>query len=110
MGTEIISLQLRLWLKVSEAITNDDQKAATEEKSKLENEQRTRAKSEICHKPKWFKQDLLSKNYEYIHAELVLFIKFFLTISMFLLFISSMSSITMILKHYMSTAVERSGS
>ncbi|VDK79079.1 unnamed protein product [Litomosoides sigmodontis] len=59
----------KLWLKVSEAITNDDQKAATEEKSKLENEQRARIKSEVRHKPKWFKQDLLSKNYEYIHAD-----------------------------------------
>uniref|UniRef100_A0A1I7VDI8 Oxysterol-binding protein n=1 Tax=Loa loa TaxID=7209 RepID=A0A1I7VDI8_LOALO len=59
----------KLWLKVSEAIAQDNQKAATEEKSKLEDEQRTRAKSGIHYKPKWFKQDLLSKNYEYIHAD-----------------------------------------
>uniref|UniRef100_A0A8R1XV84 Oxysterol-binding protein n=1 Tax=Onchocerca volvulus TaxID=6282 RepID=A0A8R1XV84_ONCVO len=59
----------KLWLKVSEAIANDNQKIATEEKSKLEDEQRARAKSGIHHKPKWFKQDLLSKNYEYIHAD-----------------------------------------
>ncbi|KAL3982524.1 Oxysterol-binding family protein [Acanthocheilonema viteae] len=59
----------KLWLKVSEAIAQDNQKAATEEKSKLENEQRARAKSGVHHKPKWFKQDLLSKNYEYIHAD-----------------------------------------
>uniref|UniRef100_A0A0R3RXB9 Oxysterol-binding protein n=1 Tax=Elaeophora elaphi TaxID=1147741 RepID=A0A0R3RXB9_9BILA len=59
----------KLWLKVSEAIAQDNQKAATEEKSKLEDEQRSRAKSGVHHKPKWFKQDLLSKNYEYIHAD-----------------------------------------
>ncbi|VDM11383.1 unnamed protein product, partial [Wuchereria bancrofti] len=59
----------KLWLKVSEAIAQDNQKAATEEKGKLEDEQRIRAKSGIHHKPKWFKQDLLSKNYEYIHAD-----------------------------------------
>ncbi|CAG9539027.1 unnamed protein product [Cercopithifilaria johnstoni] len=59
----------KLWLKVSEAIAQDNQKAATEEKSRLEDEQRARAKSGVLHKPKWFKQDLLSKNYEYIHAD-----------------------------------------
>uniref|UniRef100_A0A915Q150 Oxysterol-binding protein n=1 Tax=Setaria digitata TaxID=48799 RepID=A0A915Q150_9BILA len=59
----------KLWLKVSEAIVKDNQKAATEEKSKLEDEQRSRAKSGVHHKPKWFKQDLLSKSYEYIHAD-----------------------------------------
>nr|CRZ23963.1 Bm7620 [Brugia malayi] len=59
----------KLWLKVSEAIAQDNQKAATIEKGKLEDEQRTRAKSGVHHKPKWFKQDLLSKNYEYIHAD-----------------------------------------
>ncbi|MCP9265696.1 OSBL5 [Dirofilaria immitis] len=58
-----------LWLKVSEAIAKDNQKIATEEKSKLEDEQRTRAKSGLHHKPKWFKQDVLSKNYEYVHAD-----------------------------------------
>lgn len=79
MRIGIICLQLRLWLKVSEAIAQDNQKAATEEKSKLEDEQRARAKSGVHHKPKWFKQDLLSKNYEYIHAELVilLFVQLF---------------------------------
>ncbi|KAM3725622.1 Oxysterol-binding protein-related protein [Dirofilaria immitis] len=59
----------KLWLKVSEAIAKDNQKIATEEKSKLEDEQRTRAKSGLHHKPKWFKQDVLSKNYEYVHAD-----------------------------------------
>lgn len=78
MRTTIANLQLRLWLKVSEAIAHDNQKAATEEKSKLEDEQRARAKSRVHHKPKWFKLDLLSRNYEYIHAELVVLLFNFL--------------------------------
>lgn len=104
MRIAIISLQLRLWLKVSEAIAQDNQKAATIEKGKLEDEQRTRAKSGVHHKPKWFKQDLLSKNYEYIHAELVifLFIQFFFVSYISLAFlISWYGSISMIPKHVM---------
>lgn len=59
-------------MKVAEAIQRDDQKAATEEKSKLEEAQRLRAKSGVHHKPRYFKHDPLTKNYDYIHAEFVL--------------------------------------
>uniref|UniRef100_A0A914RHN1 Oxysterol-binding protein n=1 Tax=Parascaris equorum TaxID=6256 RepID=A0A914RHN1_PAREQ len=53
----------KLWLKVSEAIARDDQVAATEEKSILEEAQRARAKTNPHHKPRYFRFDPLSKNY-----------------------------------------------
>ncbi|VDN03421.1 unnamed protein product [Thelazia callipaeda] len=59
----------KLWSKVTDAIILDDQKAATAEKSKLEDEQRARAKLSAHYKPRWFKQDPLLKNYEYIYAD-----------------------------------------
>uniref|UniRef100_A0A915BDP9 PH domain-containing protein n=2 Tax=Parascaris TaxID=6254 RepID=A0A915BDP9_PARUN len=59
----------KLWLKVSEAIARDDQVAATEEKSILEEAQRARAKTNPHHKPRYFRFDPLSKNYEYLYAD-----------------------------------------
>ncbi|VDM37388.1 unnamed protein product [Toxocara canis] len=59
----------KLWLKVSEAIARDDQTAATAEKSILEEAQRARAKTSPHHKPRFFRLDPLSKNYEYLYAD-----------------------------------------
>ncbi|VDN55829.1 unnamed protein product [Dracunculus medinensis] len=59
----------KLWLKVSEAIANEDQKAATREKTALEDDQRARAKNTVYHKPKYFKYEPLTKTYEYIYAD-----------------------------------------
>ncbi|GMT06531.1 hypothetical protein PENTCL1PPCAC_28705 [Pristionchus entomophagus] len=59
----------RLWLKVSEAIQNDDQYAATEEKTVLEDDQRRRAKSGVPHETKIFRHNTQRDIYEYIHAD-----------------------------------------
>lgn len=59
----------KLWLKVSEAIARDDQVTATKEKTILEDEQRARAKLNPHHKPRFFKHEPLSKNYDYIYAD-----------------------------------------
>ncbi|VDK45296.1 unnamed protein product [Anisakis simplex] len=59
----------KLWLKVSEAIANDDQQAATEEKTILEDAQRARAKANQHYEPKLFRFDSLSKTYEYLYAD-----------------------------------------
>ncbi|XP_052748328.1 oxysterol-binding protein-related protein 8 [Galleria mellonella] len=49
----------RLWLKVSEAIGNDDQVAATEEKTIIEEEQRARARNLVAPwVPRFFHKDL----------------------------------------------------
>lgn len=66
----------RLWNKVSEAIANDDQNAATEEKSFLEEEQRAAARERkaTCteHVPKYFELDTncnATGQYLYKHAD-----------------------------------------
>lgn len=61
----------RLWLKVSEAIAKDDQYAATEQKTILEEDQRRRAKSGVPHATKFFKHNASRDIYEYIYAESV---------------------------------------
>jgi len=64
----------KLWSKVSEAIAKDDQNAATEEKSCLEEEQRAAARDrkERCydHIPKYFEHDENTGGYQYRHADL----------------------------------------
>ncbi|GMT35541.1 hypothetical protein PFISCL1PPCAC_26838 [Pristionchus fissidentatus] len=59
----------RLWIKVSEAIANDDQYKATEEKTVLEDDQRRRAKSGIPHETKIFRHNVQRDVYDYIHAD-----------------------------------------
>ncbi|ULT84903.1 hypothetical protein L3Y34_013528 [Caenorhabditis briggsae] len=58
----------KLWRHVTEAISNEDQYKATEEKTALENDQRARAKSGIPHETKFFKK-LNGDEYSYIHAD-----------------------------------------
>ncbi|KAF8354628.1 obr-3 [Pristionchus pacificus] len=58
----------KLWIKVSEAIANDDQYKATEEKTVLEADQRRRAKSGIAHETKFFRHNQRD-TYDYVHAE-----------------------------------------
>lgn len=58
----------KLWRHVTEAISNEDQYKATEEKTALENDQRARAKSGIPHETKFFKKQH-GDDYVYIHAE-----------------------------------------
>ncbi|XP_018008634.1 oxysterol-binding protein-related protein 8 [Hyalella azteca] len=64
----------RLWLLVSQAIRNDDQVAATEEKSLLEEVQRSdvRERKAKCEEwqPKYFTQDPLTGAYVYNYADL----------------------------------------
>ncbi|GMR62677.1 hypothetical protein PMAYCL1PPCAC_32872 [Pristionchus mayeri] len=59
----------KLWIKVSEAIQNDDQYKATEEKTVLEGDQRRRAKSGIPHETKFFRHNPQRDIFEYIHAD-----------------------------------------
>ncbi|CAI5455147.1 unnamed protein product [Caenorhabditis angaria] len=60
----------KLWSQVTEAIANEDQYKATEEKTALENDQRARAKSGIPHKTKFFKPKPYDDDeFEYIHAD-----------------------------------------
>ncbi|CAA94223.2 PH domain-containing protein [Caenorhabditis elegans] len=58
----------KLWRHVTEAISNEDQYKATEEKTALENDQRARAKSGIPHETKFFKKQH-GDDYVYIHAD-----------------------------------------
>ena len=63
----------KLWRKVSEAINNEDQNAATEEKTVLEEAQRAKARivkeTGVEHKPQHFKYEALNNTYEYKHAD-----------------------------------------
>ena len=63
----------KLWRKVSEAIAKDDQFAATEEKSALEEAQRAEARvrkaSGVEHVPKYFEMDANTGAYVYMHAD-----------------------------------------
>lgn len=61
------SYSFRLWSKVTAAILEEDQYKATEEKRKLEEDQRTRARSSIPHKNKYFEKK--GDVWEYVHAE-----------------------------------------
>uniref|UniRef100_A0A1I7V3J6 PH domain-containing protein n=1 Tax=Caenorhabditis tropicalis TaxID=1561998 RepID=A0A1I7V3J6_9PELO len=58
----------KLWRHVTEAISNENQYKATEEKTALENDQRARAKSGIPHETKFFKKSH-GDDYVYIHAD-----------------------------------------
>ncbi|PAV78644.1 hypothetical protein WR25_12815 [Diploscapter pachys] len=58
----------KLWMEVSKAIQNEDQDKATEEKTKLENDQRVRAKSGIEHQQKYFERKN-EDEYVYKYAE-----------------------------------------
>ncbi|KAF1749303.1 hypothetical protein GCK72_025770 [Caenorhabditis remanei] len=58
----------KLWRHVTEAISNEDQYKATEEKTALENDQRARAKSGVPHETKFFKKQY-GDEYQYIHAD-----------------------------------------
>ncbi|CAL2051936.1 unnamed protein product [Caenorhabditis brenneri] len=58
----------KLWRHVTEAIANEDQYKATEEKTALENDQRARAKSGVPHETKFFKK-AYGDDYTYIHAD-----------------------------------------
>ncbi|KAJ8675441.1 hypothetical protein QAD02_011227 [Eretmocerus hayati] len=64
----------KLWLAVSRAIQEDDQMAATEAKTALEEGQRERAKQrkELGQEwvPRYFVQDLLTGNWHYRHADI----------------------------------------
>ncbi|CAI2355791.1 unnamed protein product [Caenorhabditis sp. 36 PRJEB53466] len=59
----------KLWRHVTDAISNEDQYKATEEKTALENDQRARAKSGIPHETKYFKKGHHGDDFEYIHAD-----------------------------------------
>ena len=66
---------VRLWRHVSKAIGEDDQVGATEEKSKLEEEQRAGARERKATGEEWtprlFELDMaVSEQYEYRHADL----------------------------------------
>ena len=58
-----IKIQKVLWRKVSEAIANDDQNAATEEKTVLEEAQRAEARirkeTGVEHKPQHFEYEAI---------------------------------------------------
>ncbi|XP_014227907.1 oxysterol-binding protein-related protein 8 [Trichogramma pretiosum] len=64
----------KLWLAVTNAINNDDQEAATQEKTKLEEAQRARANErKMADKewiPKYFVQDIITGNWVYRHADI----------------------------------------
>lgn len=64
----------KLWLGVTRAINNDDQTAATEAKTCLEEAQRERAKERKALGqewiPKYFVQDILTGNWVYRHADI----------------------------------------
>eukprot|EP00093_Oithona_nana_P003681 03681.XXX_35529_43133_1 [CDS] Oithona nana genome sequencing. len=63
----------KLWRKVSEAIANDDQNAATEEKTVLEEAQRAKARTVketgVEHKPQHFEYEAMNNTYVYKHAD-----------------------------------------
>uniref|UniRef100_A0A8R1DGX3 PH domain-containing protein n=1 Tax=Caenorhabditis japonica TaxID=281687 RepID=A0A8R1DGX3_CAEJA len=59
----------KLWSHVTDAIMNEDQYKATEEKTALENDQRARAKSGVPHESKYFRKNYGGEEYEYIHAD-----------------------------------------
>ena len=63
----------KLWRKVSEAIANDDQNAATEEKTVLEEAQRAEARirkeTGVEHKPQHFEYEAMNNTYVYKHAD-----------------------------------------
>ncbi|XP_012539363.1 oxysterol-binding protein-related protein 8 isoform X3 [Monomorium pharaonis] len=63
----------KLWLAVTQAINRDDQVAATEEKTRLEEAQRERAKERKTlgqeWVPKYFVQDIITGNWVYRHAD-----------------------------------------
>jgi hypothetical protein len=65
---------VRLWRHVSKAIDADDQIGATDEKSKLEEEQRAGARERKVTGeewvPKYFELDHMTDQYEYMHADL----------------------------------------
>lgn len=62
-----------MWSKVTEAIRNNDQNKATEEKTVLEEAQRKRAKelkeNDEIHKPRLFDIEPTSGGWLYKHAE-----------------------------------------
>ncbi|XP_034940040.1 oxysterol-binding protein-related protein 8 isoform X2 [Chelonus insularis] len=64
----------KLWLAVTQAINRDDQIAATEAKTILEEAQRERAKERKLHNdewiPKYFVQDIITGNWIYRHADI----------------------------------------
>ncbi|XP_058806826.1 oxysterol-binding protein-related protein 8 isoform X4 [Phymastichus coffea] len=64
----------KLWLAVTQAINNEDQTAATEAKTALEEAQRERAKERKAQGqewlPKYFVQDIISGNWIYRHADI----------------------------------------
>ncbi|XP_033216342.1 oxysterol-binding protein-related protein 8 isoform X2 [Belonocnema kinseyi] len=64
----------KLWLAVTHAINNDDQVAATEAKTHLEEAQRERAKERKMKGeewvPKYFVQDIITGNWVYRHADI----------------------------------------
>lgn len=63
----------KLWLAVTQAINRDDQVAATDAKTLLEEAQRERAKERKSNGqewiPKYFVQDIMSGNWVYRHAD-----------------------------------------
>ncbi|BFZ04833.1 hypothetical protein BsWGS_07872 [Bradybaena similaris] len=63
----------RLWMKVSEAIVEQNMHKATDEKHRLEEKQRTEAKDRHRNQqewiPKWFTLDPSSKKWVYKHAD-----------------------------------------
>lgn len=63
----------KLWLAVTQAINNEDQMAATEAKTILEEAQRERAKERKAQGQEWlpklFLQDIISGNWIYRHAD-----------------------------------------
>lgn len=63
----------KLWLAVTHAINRDDQYAATEAKTQLEEAQRERAKERKSNGqewvPKYFVQDIITGNWVYRHAD-----------------------------------------
>ncbi|XP_015191270.1 PREDICTED: oxysterol-binding protein-related protein 8 isoform X6 [Polistes dominula] len=63
----------KLWLAVTHAINKDDQYAATEAKTQLEEAQRERAKERKSNGqewvPKYFVQDIITGNWVYRHAD-----------------------------------------
>ncbi|XP_018308688.1 oxysterol-binding protein-related protein 8 isoform X4 [Mycetomoellerius zeteki] len=64
----------KLWLAVTQAINRDDQVAATEAKTRLEEAQRERAKERKSLGqewiPKYFVQDIITGNWVYRHADI----------------------------------------
>ncbi|EGI65198.1 Oxysterol-binding protein-related protein 5 [Acromyrmex echinatior] len=64
----------KLWLAVTQAINRDDQVAATDAKTRLEEAQRERAKERKSLRqewiPKYFVQDIITGNWVYRHADI----------------------------------------